>query len=177
MISYLHIMSKRTTSSRFFIIAAFIVLLFFGGFSLFGYFAGSMFMFYFILGFAVLSFVMIMLFALIMRKKGIQDWDKDKDEIHSKLATYTPEKTSDEYKEFVQPRVQSSSGRYRIDAYVITNPPSNELCRISKLPLRTDQDVLQCPSCESYFIKNYLEDWLRENDVCPVCKFKLKIIV
>ena len=170
-------MSGKRVNSNFFILMSFVVLVFFGGFSLFGYFAGSMFMFYFILGFAVLGFLMTLSMGLLFRKKGKQDWDKDRDEIHSKLATYTPEKTSDEYKEFAQPRIQSSSGRYRIDAYVITNPPSNELCRISKLPLRTDQDVLQCPSCESYFIKNYLEDWLRENDVCPVCKFKLKIIV
>lgn len=170
-------MSKQTGSFRFFIIMAFVALFFFGGFSLFGYFAGSMFMFYFILGFAVLAFLMMIFMAFMMRGKGKQDWDKDRDEIHSKLATYTPEKSDDEYKEFAQPRVQSSSGRYRIDAYVITSPPSNELCRISKLPLRTDQDVLQCPSCESYFLKNYLEDWLREKDVCPVCKYQLKIIV
>lgn len=156
---------------------SFVVLVFFGGFSLFGYFAGSMFIFYFILGFAVLGFLMTLTMGLLFRKKGKQDWDKDRDEIHSKLATYTPEKSDNEYKEFAQPRIQSSSGRYRIDAYVITNPPLEEMCRISKLPLRTDQDVLQCPSCESYFIKNYLEDWLRENDVCPVCKFKLKITV
>ncbi|MBY8995549.1 MAG: hypothetical protein KGD59_13445 [Candidatus Heimdallarchaeota archaeon] len=170
-------MSKQTGSFKFFIIMAFVALAFFGGFSLFGYFAGSMFIFYFILGFAVVAFLMMILMAFMMRQKGKQDWDKDRDEIHSKLATYTPEESSGEYKEFAQPRVHSSSGRYRIDAYVITSPPSNELCRISKLPLRTDQDVLQCPSCESYFIKNYLEDWLRENDVCPVCKFKLKITV
>ncbi len=156
---------------------SFVVLVFFGGFSLFGYFAGSMFIFYFILGFAVLGFLMTLTMGLLFRKKGKQDWDKDRDEIHSKLATYTPEKSDNEYKEFAQSRVQSSSGRYRIDAYVITNPPLEEMCMISKLPLRTDQDVLQCPSCESYFIKKYLEDWLREKDVCPVCKFKLKIIV
>ncbi|MHA1531355.1 MAG: hypothetical protein ACTSR6_05080 [Candidatus Heimdallarchaeota archaeon] len=170
-------MSKQTGSFKFFIIMAFVVLVFFGGFSLFGYFAGSMFMFYFILGFAVVAFLMMILMAFMMRLKGKQDWGKDREEIHSRLATYTPEKSDGEIKDFAQPRVQSSSGRYRIDAYVITNPSSNELCRISKLPLRTDQDVLQCPSCESYFIKNYLEDWLRENDVCPVCKFKLKITV
>ena len=170
-------MSKQTGSFKFFIIMAFVVLVFFGGFSLFGYFAGSMFMFYFILGFAVVAFLMMILMAFMMRLKNKQDWGKDREEIHSRLATYTPEKSDGEIKDFAQPRVQSSSGRYRIDAYVITNPPSNELCRISKLPLRTDQDVLQCPSCESYFIKNYLEDWLRENDVCPVCKFKLKITV
>ncbi len=170
-------MSKRTTSSRFFIIAAFVVLLFFGGFSLFGYFAGSMFIFYFILGFAVLSFLMIMGFALVFRKKGTQDWDKDREEIHSQLATYTPEEQKKEYKDVPQPSFHSSSGRYRIDAYVITNPPLEEMCMISKLPLRSNQDVLQCPSCEAYFIKKYLEDWLREKDVCPVCKFKLKIII
>lgn len=170
-------MSKRTTSSRFFILAAFVVLLFFGGFSLFGYFAGSMFIFYFILGFAVLSFLMIMGFALVFRKKGTQDWDKDREEIHSQLATYTHEEQRKEYKDVPQPSFHTSSGRYRIDAYVITNPPLEEMCMISKLPLRTDQDVLQCPSCESYFIKKYLEDWLREKDICPVCKFKLKIII
>jgi len=177
MFFHLLIMSRRTASTRFFIIMAFATLLFFGGFSLFGYFAGSMFIFYFILGFAFLAFFMMIFMALVVRQKGKQDWDKSREEIHSKLATYTPEKTSNEFKEFPQSRVHTSSGRYRIDAYVITNPPSNEMCRISKLPLRTDQDVLQCPSCESYFIKKYLEDWLRENDVCPVCKFKLKINV
>ncbi len=156
---------------------SFVVLVFFGGFSLFGYFAGSMFIFYFILGFAVLGFLMTLTMGLLFRKKGKQDWDKDRDEIHSKLATYTPEKSDNEYKEFAQPRFQSSSGRYRIDAYIITSPPLEEMCMISKLPLRTDQDVLQCPSCESYFIKKYLEDWLREKDNCPVCKFKLKITV
>ena len=170
-------MSGRRVSSNFFILMSFVVLVFFGGFSLFGYFAGSMFIFYFILGFAVLGFLMTLTMGLLFRKKGKQDWDKDRDEIHSKLATYTPEKSDNEYKEFAQSRVQSSSGRYRIDAYVITNPPLEEMCMISKLPLRTDQNVLQCPSCESYFIKKYLEDWLREKDVCPVCKFKLKIIV
>ncbi|NHJ32504.1 MAG: hypothetical protein FK732_06550 [Asgard group archaeon] len=170
-------MSKQRGSFKFFILMAFVVLVFFGGFSLFGYFAGSMFIFYFILGFAVVAFLMILFMAFMLRAKGKQDWDKDREEIHSKLATYTPEKGNDEPMDFTPPRVKSSSGRYRIDAYVITNPPNNELCRISKLPLRTDQDVLQCPSCESYFLKNYLEDWLREKDVCPVCKYKLKIIV
>ena len=170
-------MSGRKVSSNFFILAAFVVLLFFGGFSLFGFFAGSMFIFYFILGFAIVSFLMILTMGLIFRRKGKQDWDKSRVEVYANLATAPPEKSTNEYKDFAPPRVQSSSGRYRIDAYVITNPPLEEMCRISKLPLRTDQDVLQCPSCESYFIKNYLEDWLRENDVCPVCKFKLKIIV
>ncbi len=169
-------MSKQRGSFKFFILMAFVVLLFFGGFSLFGYFAGSMFIFYFILGFAIVAFLMMLFMAFMMRAKGKQDWDKDREEIYSKLAANQPEKTTTEPMDFAQPRVQSSSGRYRINAYIITNPPNEELCRISKLPLRTDQDVLQCPSCESYFIKNYLEDWLREKDVCPVCKYKLKII-
>jgi hypothetical protein len=169
-------MSTRRVSSNFFIVAAFIVLLFFGGFSLFGYFAGSMFIFYFIIGFAVLSFLMILGMGLIFRRKGKQDWGKSREEIYANLATAPQEKSSDEYNDFAPPRVQSTSGRYRIDAYVITNPPLEEMCRISKIPLRSDQDVLQCPSCESYFLKNYLEDWLREKEVCPVCKYKLKII-
>jgi hypothetical protein len=167
----------RRVNSNFFIIMSFVVLVFFGGFSLFGLFAGSWFMFSFILGFAVLGFLMTLTMGIIFRRKGKQDWETSREEVYAKLATAPPEKARNEYKDYAPPRMQSTSGRYRIDAYVITNPPQEEMCRISKLPLRADQDVLQCPSCESYFIKDYLEDWLRENDVCPVCKFKLKIIV
>ena len=171
-------MSQRKFSSNFFILSAFIVLLFFGGFSLFGYFAGSMFIFYFILGFAIFSFILILGMGLLFRGTGKKDQDDNKG-LFTRLTSNEQtvlEKDTTEYNDFAEPRFLSSSGRYRIDAYVITNPPLEEKCRISKLPLRSDQDVLQCPSCESYFIKHYLEDWLRENEVCPVCKFKLKIV-
>ncbi|HUT80302.1 MAG TPA: hypothetical protein VMZ29_03790 [Candidatus Bathyarchaeia archaeon] len=57
-------------------------------------------------------------------------------------------------------------------AYSVT---SNEVCMISKLPITRDDKVLQCPSCQSFFIEEYLAEWLEEKQYCPVCKIALKV--
>ncbi|NHJ32087.1 MAG: hypothetical protein FK732_04425 [Asgard group archaeon] len=46
----------------------------------------------------------------------------------------------------------------------------NEKCMISKLEIKNDDVILQCPFCSSYFIKKYLVEWVEKNKTCPVCK-------
>ena len=57
--------------------------------------------------------------------------------------------------------------------YIPIVPPGNK-CMISKLELTSAHEILQCPSCKSYFLLEYLVDWIKKNKNCPVCKFKLK---
>jgi len=91
-------MSRRKFTSNFFILAAFIVLLFFGGFSLFGYFAGSMFIFYFILGFAIVAFVLVLGMGLIFRKTGKDDSEtvKKVNIVNEKIKTVETETNESE---------------------------------------------------------------------------------
>ncbi|MBN1329979.1 MAG: hypothetical protein JXA54_10945 [Candidatus Heimdallarchaeota archaeon] len=51
---------------------------------------------------------------------------------------------------------------------------SEEVCMISKIPLTRNNQILQCPSCQSFFIEEYLIKWLQEKPYCPVCKAPLK---
>lgn len=45
-----------------------------------------------------------------------------------------------------------------------------EICMICKLPLKQDQEIKQCPMCNSLFHQNHIIDWLRVKGKCPVCQ-------
>ncbi|MHA1556734.1 MAG: hypothetical protein ACTSPM_07340 [Candidatus Heimdallarchaeota archaeon] len=61
--------------------------------------------------------------------------------------------------------------------YLQKEIPEGAICMITKIPLGDQKDVLQCPACESYFLGEYLREWVKEKKICPVCKFKLKITI
>ena len=46
----------------------------------------------------------------------------------------------------------------------------SEICMICKLPLKSDQEIKQCPMCNSLFHQNHIIDWLRVKGKCPVCQ-------
>lgn len=55
----------------------------------------------------------------------------------------------------------------------VESPPVNSKCVISKKDLVQGQEIVQCPQCNSLFLKSYLHDWVRVMKICPVCKFVL----
>ncbi|NHJ38747.1 MAG: hypothetical protein FK731_01850 [Asgard group archaeon] len=57
--------------------------------------------------------------------------------------------------------------------YIPIVPPGNK-CMISKTKLTSAHEILQCPYCKSYFLLDYLVDWVNKNNNCPVCKAILK---
>ena len=46
---------------------------------------------------------------------------------------------------------------------------------ISKMPLTLDEDIVICPNCRNMAKKELLENWLKENRTCPICRKKLSI--
>lgn len=180
--------------SWFILMAAFIVLIFFGGFSLFGFFAGSMFIFYFILGFALLCFTILMVMFIFFR---IMERNKKKQsESDSRSGTqgqYQAPTEPYQYKEKAPspglfgrafpsnaPKattLTTPQSEPIVIYYIqpITKAPPGSKCMISKLPIKPEDDVVQCMNCNSYFIKGYLIKWLKDNKNCPVCQTILRM--
>lgn len=174
--------------------AAFIVLIFFGGFSLFGFFAGSMFIFYFILGFALLCFSILMIMFLFFR---VMERNRKKEkEMEGSYKTQAQSITSTEPDAFMektpstglfgrvfssttsQPTTQDFPRSEPIIIYniqPITKASPGSKCMISKLTIKPEDDVVQCINCNSYFIKEYLIEWLKNNENCPVCQTILRM--
>lgn len=59
----------------------------------------------------------------------------------------------------------------------VKDPPVGAVCMITKIALDKQENILQCPNCESYFQEDYLREWVKEKKICPVCKFVLEITV
>jgi len=45
------------------------------------------------------------------------------------------------------------------------------VCMVCKIDLEINQNVLICPSCNSYYHEEHLIQWLQVNTTCPVCSF------
>jgi hypothetical protein len=48
------------------------------------------------------------------------------------------------------------------------------VCMICKLPLKKNQQIVQCPMCQSLFHQEHIREWLRMKKQCPVCRQELK---
>lgn len=48
------------------------------------------------------------------------------------------------------------------------------VCMICKLSLKGNQNITQCPMCQSMFHKKHIVDWLRVKGKCPVCQQSLR---
>lgn len=163
--------------------AGFILLIFFGGFSLFGYFAGSMFIFYFILGFAVVCFLIMFVMFIFFRASEKKKKTKEKE------LGYEPMETADRVTSrglFGRVFANSNAGNQirnnpEVDPIVIyniqpiTKAPPGSKCMISKLAIEPEDDVVQCLNCNSYFIKDYIIEWLKNHENCPVCQTILRM--
>jgi hypothetical protein len=57
----------------------------------------------------------------------------------------------------------------------ITKAPPGSKCMISKLEIKPEDNVVQCINCNYYFIKDYLIEWLKNNENCPVCQTILRM--
>jgi uncharacterized membrane protein len=179
--------------SWFILMAAFIVLIFFGGFSLFGYFAGSMFIFYFILGFALLCFFILFVMFIFFR---IMERNRKKesaaDAIYTTPAQPTAATEPYAYKDkapsglfgrnlpnkSIQTTTLESPQSEPIVIYniqPITKAPPGSKCMISKMDIKPEDDVVQCMNCHSYFIKDYIIEWLKNHENCPVCQTILRM--
>ncbi|NHJ03219.1 MAG: hypothetical protein EAX90_00175 [Candidatus Heimdallarchaeota archaeon] len=47
------------------------------------------------------------------------------------------------------------------------------VCMICKLPLKSEQDIKQCPMCNSLFHHEHIVEWLKVKGKCPVCQQNL----
>lgn len=55
--------------------------------------------------------------------------------------------------------------------------PENEKCRITKLDLTEEREVVRCPHCKSLFIKEYVIDWIKGSKLCPICNSLLVSLI
>ena len=117
-----------------------------------------------VLGLVVLA-IGIVLFILNERKK------RKKKQTKKQKSTKTQESVNYSIRYQLDDEKIEKKGKLiatKIDYSVV-----GEVCMISKLPIEESESVLQCPFCSSYFLKEYLEEWTEENDICPVCKKKI----
>ncbi|NHJ83978.1 MAG: NINE protein [Asgard group archaeon] len=65
--------------------------------------------------------------------------------------------------------------KFSLKLITVKYPPENEICMISKLPINQYKEIVKCPYCFSFFIKEYIIDWIVEKENCPVCKQILQL--
>ncbi len=93
--------------------------------------------------------------------------------------------------EYQEQLIQTKSNGKQIDVEELTKKFSEEdlekikkmniakvkkkkyICTVSRIPILTDRDVLQCLQCKSYFDKINLMIWFTTMKNCPVCKAKI----
>ncbi|NHJ49162.1 MAG: hypothetical protein FK733_15345 [Asgard group archaeon] len=63
---------------------------------------------------------------------------------------------------------------YGILLKILEQPLENSICMISKTDLEDKGLILQCVVCENCFLPEYILDWLKANNTCPVCRSKIK---
>jgi hypothetical protein len=73
-------------------------------------------------------------------------------------------------------KIESRSDLEITKVYFIDKEPKEVKCIITKLLLDfSKKEIVICPICHSFAEKNSLEDWLKENSFCPICKTVLTI--
>jgi Zn finger protein HypA/HybF involved in hydrogenase expression len=50
----------------------------------------------------------------------------------------------------------------------------NETCKICKINLEPNQDIVNCPKCNSLFHIEHLQNWLKVKFHCPICQYDFK---
>jgi uncharacterized membrane protein len=164
----------------FFMLIAIIVFLFFGGFGLLIYFiSGSWFIFGFMIFMAIMGALMVFFVAIVNKRINDKKGEKSpvKGEIRARSNSKGIVRLNSKCKGSLEEiSLESISNKYKIDAYIVLDPPIGEKGMISKMEINPSHDVLQCPQCNSFFIKDYLEEWLKESSFCPVCKYRLRIV-
>ncbi|NHJ38748.1 MAG: hypothetical protein FK731_01855 [Asgard group archaeon] len=163
--------------------AGFIVLLFFGGFSLFGYFAGSMFIFYFILGFAVVCFLIMLVLFIFFRANEKKRKSKELISDSEARAKFSQLSQTGLYKPVFSSQNEGMNSYEKTEAepiviyniQPITKAPPGSKCMISKLDIKPEDETVQCLNCNSYFIKGYIIEWLKNHENCPVCQAILRM--
>lgn len=50
---------------------------------------------------------------------------------------------------------------------------TDDVCMVCKLSLTKQDEILQCPKCESLFHKEHLLEWITIKKSCPVCHYVL----
>ncbi|MHA1462878.1 MAG: RING finger protein [Candidatus Heimdallarchaeota archaeon] len=58
-----------------------------------------------------------------------------------------------------------------------TNEENGEICAICRKNLKKDDLIFQCPNCSTFFHQNHLQEWLKANSECPVCRNTLIILM
>ncbi len=174
---------KSSNFSSFFLMAGFLVLLFFGGFSLFGYFAESMFIFYFLLGFAVVCFLILLVLFIFFRANEKKRKNKEIISDSEARAKFSQLSQADLYKPVFssQNEGMNSYGKTEAEPIIIyniqpiTKAPPGSKCMVSKLDIKPEDETVQCLNCNSYFIKGYIIEWLKNHENCPVCQAILRM--
>ena len=58
-----------------------------------------------------------------------------------------------------------------------TKDEYGEICSICRKDLKVNESIIKCSSCDSYYHHNHIQEWLKKDSRCPVCKNKLIIVV
>ncbi|MHA1154687.1 MAG: RING finger domain-containing protein [Candidatus Heimdallarchaeota archaeon] len=58
-----------------------------------------------------------------------------------------------------------------------TNEENVELCAICRKNLKKNDLIYQCPNCSTFFHQNHLQEWLKANSECPVCRNTLIVLM
>lgn len=60
---------------------------------------------------------------------------------------------------------------------IFTSEENGEICAICRKKLKKDDLIIQCPNCSTFFHYNHLQEWLKANSECPVCKNTLIVLM
>ncbi len=50
---------------------------------------------------------------------------------------------------------------------------TNLTCVLCDQKIENCLEIVLCPQCNAIFHVDYLEEWIEEDDNCPLCQFKL----
>ncbi|NHJ88034.1 MAG: E3 ubiquitin protein ligase [Asgard group archaeon] len=90
-------------------------------------------------------------------------------------------KAEELYRQRVENAIQKALGKKKeipledknILAVEFKGACENEICMICKLFLKSNDSILQCPTCESLYHTDHLLTWIKSKQRCPVCSEEL----
>ncbi|MBD3190289.1 MAG: hypothetical protein GF308_06580 [Candidatus Heimdallarchaeota archaeon] len=108
----------------------------------------------------------------LSRKLHSQEFPEIESIIHSDVHSTNPTPLSINSEQKQKGDTSSQIDYQRVRFY--RGEINDNLCRICKLRLEANEEVLQCQKCHSLFHGIHLLYWLKERENCPVCGTKLK---
>ena len=128
---------------------------------------------YIILGIGVILFIVL---AIIMTAQRLEPKSSFQTESISYLADKQRKKSKEIYRQRVEQALQKALGKQEnmsisedLSVNVYTGNLDDDVCMVCKLFLNEQDEILQCPICESLYHRDHLLEWVKVEKRCPVC--------